>query len=86
MYSNCTNLHECDISSSHGKEYEAQNLLGCIAVFLTECRLTFQRYVLPPSSGRSHIPQDSDPHECVYCLQIIFPSIHKIGAGIAQSV
>jgi hypothetical protein len=31
---------------------EAQNLLGCTAVFLIECRLTFQRYVLPPSSGR----------------------------------
>jgi hypothetical protein len=31
---------------------EAQNLLGCTAVFLIECRPTFQRYVLPPSSGR----------------------------------
>jgi hypothetical protein len=26
-----------EISSSHG-EYEAQNLLGCTAVFLTECK------------------------------------------------
>jgi hypothetical protein len=25
---------------------EAQNLLGCTAVFLIECRPTFQRYVL----------------------------------------
>jgi hypothetical protein len=29
---------------------EAQNLLGCTAMFLIECRLTFQRYVLPPAS------------------------------------
>jgi hypothetical protein len=42
----------CEISSSHGGEYEAQNPLGCTAVFLIECRPTFQRYVLPPSSGR----------------------------------
>jgi hypothetical protein len=27
-----------EISSSHGSEYEAQNLLGCTAVFLIECR------------------------------------------------
>jgi hypothetical protein len=39
-----------EISSSHGGEYEAQNLLGCTAVFLIECRPTFQRYVLPTSS------------------------------------
>jgi hypothetical protein len=39
-----------EISSSHGGEYEAQNLLGCTAVFLIECRPTFQRYALPPSS------------------------------------
>jgi hypothetical protein len=31
---------------------EAQNLLGCTAVFLIECRPTFQRYVLPLSSGQ----------------------------------
>jgi hypothetical protein len=42
----------CEISSSHGSGYEAQNLLGCTAVFLIGCRPTFQRYVLPPSSGR----------------------------------
>jgi hypothetical protein len=40
-----------EISSSHGGEYEAQNLLGCTAVFLIECRLTFQRYMLSPLSG-----------------------------------
>jgi hypothetical protein len=38
--------NKCEISSSHGGEYEAQNLLGCTAVFFIECRLTFQRYVL----------------------------------------
>jgi hypothetical protein len=32
------------ISSSHGGEYEAQNHLGCTAMFLIECRPTFQRY------------------------------------------
>jgi hypothetical protein len=31
---------------------EAQSLMGCTAVFLIECRQTFQRCVLPPSPGR----------------------------------
>jgi hypothetical protein len=31
---------------------EAQSLLACSAVFLIECRQTFQRCVLPPSPGR----------------------------------
>jgi hypothetical protein len=26
-----------EISSSHGGEYEAQNILGCTAVFVIEC-------------------------------------------------
>jgi hypothetical protein len=39
---------EFEISSSHGGEYEAQNLLRCTAVFFIESRPTFQRYVLPP--------------------------------------
>jgi hypothetical protein len=39
-----------EFSSSDGGDYEAQNLLGCTAVFLIECRPTFQRYVLPSSS------------------------------------
>jgi hypothetical protein len=30
----------CEISSSRGGEYEAQNLLGCTAMFLIECQLT----------------------------------------------
>jgi hypothetical protein len=46
---------------------EAQNLLGCTAVFLIECQPTFQRYVLPPSSERwlialQYIPEDSELH------------------------
>jgi hypothetical protein len=41
-----------EISSSSGGEYEAQNLLGCTAVFLIECRPTFRSCVLPPSSRR----------------------------------
>jgi hypothetical protein len=43
----------CNHDSCSLSKDEAQNLLGCTAVFLTECRPTFQRYVLPPSSGRS---------------------------------
>jgi hypothetical protein len=47
-----------DFQVSHAKrgtdvnmcEYEAQNHLGCTAMFLIEFRPTFQRYVLPPSS------------------------------------
>jgi hypothetical protein len=47
--------------NTHVNSKEAQNLLGCTAVFLiecwpavflTECRPTFQRCMLPPSSGR----------------------------------
>jgi hypothetical protein len=32
------------------KSVTAQNLLGCTAMFLIECRPMFQRCVLPPSS------------------------------------
>jgi hypothetical protein len=39
-------LYHCDIHVT------AQNLLGCTTVFLIGCRPTFQRCVLPPSSGR----------------------------------
>jgi hypothetical protein len=38
------------ISVSKTFASEAQNLLGCTALFLTECRPMFQRCVLPPSS------------------------------------
>jgi hypothetical protein len=41
--------------------FEAQNILGCTAVFLIECRPTFQSCVLPPSSGQ-YIPEDSELH------------------------
>jgi hypothetical protein len=40
----------CEISRSHGGEYEAQNLLRCTTVLLIGCRPTFQRCMLPPSS------------------------------------
>jgi hypothetical protein len=42
----------CKISSSCGSEYEAQSLLGCTVMFLIGCRPTFQRCMLPPSSGQ----------------------------------
>jgi hypothetical protein len=38
----------CEISSSHGGEYEAQNLLGCTAVFLIECRHSFKNTAVHP--------------------------------------
>jgi hypothetical protein len=43
----------CEISSSHGGEYDVQNcLLGCTAAY-NNCRPTFQRCVLPPDDGGS---------------------------------
>jgi hypothetical protein len=64
-------ISPCEISSSHGGEYDVQ----------TDCRPTFQRCVLPPSSGmmmmeavrtsetsadnyftRQYIPEDSSEH------------------------
>jgi hypothetical protein len=64
----------CEISSSHGGQYEAQNLLGCTAVFLIECRPTMwdckfsrRRVWSSESSGmyiqlrtRQYIPEDSE--------------------------
>jgi hypothetical protein len=47
----------CEISSSHGGEYEAQNLLECTAVF--ECRPTFQLIT------RQYIPEDSELRNCI---------------------
>jgi hypothetical protein len=41
-----------NLSFSKMEKNQAQNLLGCTAVFLIGCRSTFQRCVLPPSSGR----------------------------------
>jgi hypothetical protein len=37
MYGMGTILLSCEISISHGGEYEAQNLLGCTALFLIGC-------------------------------------------------
>jgi hypothetical protein len=42
----------CEISGSHGGEYEVQSLLGCTAVQSNRCLPTFQTCVLPPLSGR----------------------------------
>jgi hypothetical protein len=51
----CTTVvWDCEISSSHGSEYDVQSrLLGYTANILAynDCRPTFQRCVLPPSSG-----------------------------------
>jgi hypothetical protein len=44
-------LSRCEISSSHSGEYEAQNLLGCTAVFLIECRQTHR----PDDGGSTHL-------------------------------
>jgi hypothetical protein len=41
-----------DISDSHDGEYEDHCLLGCCAVYSGRSLSTFQRYLLPPSSGR----------------------------------
>jgi hypothetical protein len=64
----------CEISSSHGGEYEAQNLLGCTAVFLIECRpmrltalmmeaaRTFETSVNIQLRTLQYIPEVSDLH------------------------
>jgi hypothetical protein len=44
-------LRTCSTLLENLIQFEAQNLLGCTAVFLIECQPTFQRYVLPPSTG-----------------------------------
>jgi hypothetical protein len=48
-------LVECEVPSSHGGEYEAQNLLGCTAVFLIVCWPTFQSYVRPDDGGSTDL-------------------------------
>jgi hypothetical protein len=53
-------LHVCEISSSHGSEYEAQNLMGCTAVFLIECRLTSEMSVDIQLRTWQYIPEDSE--------------------------
>jgi hypothetical protein len=42
----------CEISSSHDDEYEDDSLLGCCRGWSCKNWLKFQRYLLPPSSGR----------------------------------
>jgi hypothetical protein len=61
--------YTCEISSSHGSEYEVQNLLGCTAVFLTECRPTFQLRT------RQYIPEDSELHVPTHFLLQVFPQV-----------
>jgi hypothetical protein len=68
-----TKLYLCEISSSHGGEYEAQSPLGCTVVFLIGCRPTFQRSVLMMEAAhtsetsvdiqlrtRQYVPEDSE--------------------------
>jgi hypothetical protein len=57
--------------------HEAPNLLGCTAVFLIECRSTFQRYVLPPSSGRVSCSVDLI---LIYLLSCYVPRFFTLGA------
>jgi hypothetical protein len=47
-----SNTLKYDISGSHGGEHIDGYLLGCCAVWSGRSLLTFQRYLLPPSSGR----------------------------------
>jgi hypothetical protein len=68
-----------EICSFHGSDCEAQNLLGCIAVFLFECRPTFHASIraLMMEAARTsetsvyiqlrtlqYIPEDSELHSC----------------------
>jgi hypothetical protein len=71
-----------EISSSHGGKYEAQNLLGCTAVFLTECRFIALKMEAARTSEtsvdiqlrtRQYIPQDSELR-----VSITFNETHAI--------
>jgi hypothetical protein len=50
-------ITSCAISSSHGGEYEAQNILGCTAVFLIE---------LIQLGTWQYIPEDSELHNILF--------------------
>jgi hypothetical protein len=50
-------LHS-DIPGSHGGEYEDGCLLDCCTVYFYRSLSTFQRCLLPLSSGRTHHPDD----------------------------
>jgi hypothetical protein len=55
----------CEISSSHGGEYEAQNLLGCTAVFIAlmmEAARTSETLVDIRLRTWQYIPDDSELH------------------------
>jgi hypothetical protein len=47
----------CEISGSHGGEYEVRSLVGCTAVFSIGCRPTLQRCVLPPIENTAVHPR-----------------------------
>jgi hypothetical protein len=47
-------LSNCEVSGSHGAEYEDGCLLGCCTVLFSRSLPTFQRCLLPTSSGRSY--------------------------------
>jgi hypothetical protein len=61
-----------EISSSDGGEYDVHNcLLGCTAV-QNDSRPTFQRCVLPPTSGMTavaYIPEDNSEHYKMFFSQ-----------------
>jgi ferredoxin len=57
----------CEISGYHSVEYEAQNLLGCAAVFLMEAARTSETSV-DIQLTRQYIPEDSELH-CIICLR-----------------
>jgi hypothetical protein len=77
---------------------EAQNFLGCTAVFLIRCRPTFQRCVLPPSLSpwwwRQHAPLKSHDkgNPAVFILSNVFynwiliDSIHVTGINSIQNI
>jgi hypothetical protein len=44
-------VYACDISGFHGNKYVDDSFLGCSAEYFCVSRPTFQRYILPPSSG-----------------------------------
>jgi hypothetical protein len=75
----------CEISSSHGGEYEAQNLLGCTAMFLIDCRPMMMMMEAANTSEtsvdiqlrtRQYIPEDSELD--ISCL--LFEETYKIKA------
>jgi hypothetical protein len=56
-----------EISSSHGGEYEAQNLLGCTAL-MTEAARTSETSVDIQLRTWQCIPEDSEHHKNMFNL------------------